>query len=546
VTASAGLLGGDGERLEARGGGQTATSGTTATPKRGGHVTEGWANDVRTFNPLLSSDVYSNICIGLCLDGLLKQTAAGDLIPSLAQLVPNSGTDQSTYVFKLKPNIRWSDGTPLTSDDVLFTYNIIFAPEYAVVSSPRRGDFTQHVASISAPDPGTFVIKTRKPYAPLLASHGLYGILPKHVLGNLPPAAINNADYNSAPTVTSGAFKFVRWDKGSQVVFARNPTYYAGAARLDSFVFKVVGDTVAVANRLKTREIDVGQIDSSQLRDIRAMKGITVKGFNSPSIAFYGYQLDPARPAGQVFQDPVVRQALLYAVDRKGIVKSVQFGHGRVANSVEPPTSWAWNPNTKPTYVYNPDKANKMLEQAGWVKGADGIRAKGGRRMSFTMTGTAGSRVAMGIAQVIQQNWKTIGVEMTPRPVQFAQMIQILTQTHDFDLVQLAFTFGSDPDQSQFFSSSGTGPGGFNGFPFKNAEADRLQAQAAAVIDHATRKKLYFQYQDLMAQEIPVPVLFFPRFNWGLNNRVQGYGPGPFNQHGTRPWMKDVWVKDGK
>jgi peptide/nickel transport system substrate-binding protein len=546
VTATAGLLGGAGGLLEACGGGQASQATPGESPRRGGHVTEGWSNEIKTFNSVLSTDVYSNLCIGLCFDGLLNSTASGDQIPALAQSVPSAGSDQNTYEFKLKPNLKWSDGRPLTSDDVLFTYNLIFAPQYQGVNSPRRGDFTQHVASISAPDPQTFVIKTKKPYAPLLVSHGSYGIMPKHVLGSLPPAAINTADFNTGPTVVNGAFKFVRWDRGSKVVFERNPSYYAGAARLDGFVFKVVPNAVAVANQLKTGEIDAGQIDSSQLVAIQATRGISVKGFNTPSFAFYGYQLDPSKPAGQIFQEQAVRQALIYAIDREAIVKSVLYGQGRVANAVEPPTSWAWNPNTKPTYPYNPDKANKMLEQAGYVKGVDGIRARGGRRMSFTMITTAGSRVANDLSQVMQQNWKAVGVELAVKPVQFAQLTTIFNDTHDFDLVQLGFNFGADPDESQLFSSAGAVPGGFNGMGFRNAEADRLQTEAVATLDRAARKKLYFQYQDLMAQQVPAAILYFQRYNWGLTDRVRGYGLGPFNQYGSRPWMKDVWVTDGK
>lgn len=548
ITASAGLMGGAGAFLEACGGGSQSAqpSASAGTPKKGGHVVEGWSNEIKTFNSVLSSDVYSNLVIGLCFDALLNVTAGGDLIPGLAQAVPTVASDQNTYVFKLKPNIKWSDGTPLTSDDVLFTYNLIFSPQYEAVNSPRRGDFSQYVASISAPDPGTFIIKTKKPYGPLLASQALYGIMPKHVLGNLPAAAINTADFNTAPSVASGAFKFSRWDRGAQVVLDRNPTYYAGPAHLDTYIYKVVPNTVAVANQLKTGEIDVGQVDSSQVSAMQSAQGVTIKGFNTPSFAFYAYQLDPSKPAGQIFQDVTVRQAMFYALDRPSIVNSVVYGQGKVANSVEPPTSWAWNPNTKPTYDYNPDKANKMLERAGWVKGADGIRAKGGKKLQFTIQGIAGSLTATNLMQVMQQNWKAVGVDLTPKSVQFSQLVTVLNFTHDFELITLGFNFNTDPDQSPLFSSAGTGPGGFNGFQFKNAEADRLQSEAVNAIDRNTRKPLYYKYQDLMAQQVPAPVLYFQKFNWGLSQRVKGYGLGPFNQYGTRPWMKDVWVTDGK
>ena len=119
----------------------------------------------------------------MCLDGLLSSKGNGDLVPYIAQEVPKVASDGNTYTFKLRKDVKWSDGQPLTSDDVLFTYNLIFAPEYAAVASPRRGDFTQHVASISAPDQYTFVVKTKTPYAPFLVTHGQYGIMPKQRAG---------------------------------------------------------------------------------------------------------------------------------------------------------------------------------------------------------------------------------------------------------------------------------------------------------------------------------------------------------------------------
>jgi peptide/nickel transport system substrate-binding protein len=538
------LAGGSGLLEACAGGNSTQTSSTT--PKKGGHVSEGWAFDIKTFNTVLSQDVYSNLCIGLCLESLLTSKANGDLAPALATEVPKPASDGVTYAFKLNQNVKWSDGTPLTSDDVLFTYNLIFAPDYQAVSSPRRGDFTQNVATIAAPDRYTFVVTTKSPYAPFLAQHAQYGIMPKHVLGSLPAAAINTADFNSAPTVASGPFKFVRWDKGAQVVFDRNPNYYRGAALLDRFVYKVVPSTVAVGNQLKTGEIDVGQIDPSQVTSLQTEQGFGIVGFVVPSFQFIMYQLNPAKPAGQVLGEQAVRQALVYALNRDGMVKTANFGQGRVGDAVEPPTSWAFNPNTKPVYAFNPAKANQMLDQAGWQKGPDGIRAKGGRKMQFTVQYAVGSPVLRSVAQIMQENWKSVGVALTSKEIQFAQLVTLITDTRDFDVILVGFNFNQDPDESQLFSSSGTRPGGFNGFDFKNAQVDQLLSQAAATVDQAKRKQLYFQYQDIMAQQVPAPILYFNKFNYGVSKRVQGYGLGTFDQYQFRPWMKDVWVTDGK
>lgn len=532
--------------LEACGNGTSSSPSPSAgTAKNGGHVTEGWFSDIKTFNSVLIQDTYSSLTAGLVNDGLLTSTAKGDLIPAIAQAVPKAGSDGLTYEFKLRQNVKWSDGTPLTSDDVMFTYNLIFSPDYAAVASPRRGDFTGHVASITAPDKYTFVIKTKAPYAPLLVTHGQYGIMPKHVLGTLPAAGINTADYNSAPTVSNGAFKFVKWDKGAQVVLAKNPDYYRGAPHLDQFVYKVVPSTTAVADQLKTGEIDAGQIDPSQVAEMQTQQGISITPVNTPSFEFYMQQLDPAKPASQIFSDQAVRQALYYALNREGIVKTAIYGQGVVADSVEPITSWA-HTAAKPAYTYNAAKAGQILDQAGWQKGPDGIRAKGGKKLQFTMMYPSSTPALANVAQIMQQNWNAIGVNMTPQQVQFTQIVTQITNTRSFDMILIGFNFTQDPDEAQLFGSAGTANGGFNGFDFKNPQVDQLLAQATGTVDQAKRKQFYAQYQNLMQEQLPAPILYFAKQNYGVAQRVKGYGFGTFNQYQQRPWMKDVWVTDGK
>src|SRR5437868_4157057 len=216
------FLAGGVEFLEAcAGGGGTPTT----TAKKGGHVVEGNFSDIRTLNSMLSSDTASNQVIGLLFDGLLNYKKNGDLIPAIAAELPKTSADGLTYTFKLRSNLKWSDGQPLTSDDVKFTYQLAYDDQYKDVSSPRRGDLSKYIKSIDTPDPLTVVITTTQVFAPFLASHGLYGILPKHVLGSLSAKAINTADFNTAPSVTSGAFKFVSWEKGQQVTMARNDNY---------------------------------------------------------------------------------------------------------------------------------------------------------------------------------------------------------------------------------------------------------------------------------------------------------------------------------
>jgi len=543
ATAYLAFMAGGLELLDACAGGGGTTGGTA---KKGGHVVEGNFSDIRTLNSMLSSDTASNQVIGLMFDGLLNYKKDGSLIAALASDLPKTSSDGMTYTFKLRSGLKWSDGQALTSDDVKFTYALAQDPQYKEVKSPRRGDLSKYIKSIDTPDPQTVVFNMTQVFAPFLSSHARYGILPKHVLGTMSGAEINTADFNTNPTVSNGAFKFVKWDKGSQVTMARNDSYWQGAPYLDQWIYKVLPDSVAVTNQLKTGEIDIGPIDPGQYDSLNGVNSIARTEFPVPIFTFYAYQLDPNKPAGPLFQDKAVRQALLYALNRPQIVTAVFFGHASVANSVEPPTSWAYVDKPQNVYDFDKAKAESMLESAGWAKGSDGIRAKGGQKLKFNMITNAGNKQRESMLQVMQQSWKDIGVDATPSLIQFPQLVSQIVSIRTFDMFLVGFNFAEDPDQSQLWHSRNTVAGGFNGFDFKNDQVDQVMDQAVATLDRNKRKDLYKQFQDLMSDQVPAPILLFNHGIWGVNNRVQGTDFGPFNQFEPRPWNHGVWVTDGK
>ena len=519
---------------------------TSATPKKGGHVVEGNFTDVRTFNSMLSSDTASNQVIGLMFDGLLNQKKDGSLIGALAKDVPKPSSDGLTYEFKLRDGLKWSDGQDLTADDVVFTYKIAYDPQYKDFASPRRGDLETYIDSVTAPDPKTVVIKTKTVFAPFLGAHAEYGILPKHVLGNLDGKALNTADFNNGPTVVNGPFKFDSWQKGQQVTLKRNDSYWQGAPYLDQWIYKVLPDSVAVTNQLKTGEIDIGPVDPGQYDNIKGTDSVALQEFNTPTFTFYAYNLDPSKPGGKLFQQREVRQALLYALNRDQIVKAVFFGHGKVANSVEPLTSWTYKDKPKVLYTFDKAKAEQLLDGAGWAKGADGIRAKDGVKLKFRMDTNAGNKQRESMLTIMQQSWKDIGVDATPNLIQFPQLVTEIVDTRAFDMFLVGFNWSVDPDEAPLFHSRNTVPGGFNGAFFKNSQVDQILDQALATLDQAKRKDLYGQFQDIMSEEVPAPVILFNTGIWGVSKRVQGTDFGPFNQFGLRPWASKTWVTDGK
>ncbi|MGA8924058.1 MAG: ABC transporter substrate-binding protein, partial [Candidatus Dormiibacterota bacterium] len=487
----------------------SSTTTTSQTGKKGGHIVEGNFSDIRTFNSMLSSDTASNQLIGLMFDGLLNSKKNGDLVGALAQGLPKTSPDGLTYTFKLRPNLKWSDGQPLTADDVVFTYQLAYDPTYADVASPRRGDLSKYIASVTAPDPQTVVITTTQVFAPFLVSHAQYGILPKHVLGSLSGKDINTAPFNSAPTVSNGAFKFVSWQSGQQVTLARNDNYWAGPALLDTYIYKVLPDSTTVANQLKTGEIDIGPVDPSQFDSVKASGNTNIVEFPVAIFDFYAYNLDPTKLGGKLFAQKEVRQALIYALDRQSWVQAIYFGHASVATSVEPPTSWAFKAKPQVVYTFDVAKANSLLDGAGWVKGSDGIRVKDGLPLRFEMHTNAGNKQRESLLQVMQQSWKDIGVDATPKLIQFPQLVTEIVSTRTFDLFLVGFSWGQDPDESPLFHSRNTVPGGFNGADFKNADVDAALDAALATLDMNKRKQYYYQFQDIMSDQVPAPILMF-------------------------------------
>src|SRR5215510_806612 len=270
------FLAGGLELLEACG---TTSTGPAQTVKKGGHVVEGSLSDPTTFNTIFSTDTASSTIIGMLFTGLIDNKADGSLIPAIAKSVPKVDSDQLTYKFDLRQDVTWSDGQQLTADDVVFTYTLMAGStyDYKAINSRYWPDLEQYLASVTAPDKYTVVMKTKVPYAPFLTNY-VFAPLPKHVLEPVvqkAPADFRKADFNFAPTVVSGPFMFDRWDKSQQVTVKANPNHFLGRPNLDSYVVKTVSDGIAIANQLKTGEIDVGGVEPSLWDDLATAANIS-------------------------------------------------------------------------------------------------------------------------------------------------------------------------------------------------------------------------------------------------------------------------------
>ncbi|MGI8563029.1 MAG: ABC transporter substrate-binding protein [Candidatus Dormibacter sp.] len=515
--------------------------------KKGGHVVEATIADLQYLNPVLYGDTASSTATSMIYDSLYMSDDKGNPAALLAKDLPKISSDQLTYTISLR-DAKWTDGKPVIADDVKFTYELMFDPKYDKVNSPRRGDLVDYIQSVSVKDATTVVFQLKKAYSPFTTVHLQYGILPMHVWGSLSAEQINTTDLNGRPTVTNGPFQNAVWQKDQQVTFDKNPNYYRGAPNVDRYVIKVIKSSTDILNQLKTGETDVGPVDPAQGDAARTVDLITLHRFPGLLFLFYLYNLDPAKTP--LFQQKEVRQALLYALDRQSMAKAIYFGFATVANTSMPPKSWAYNPDNKPVFNFDRKKAESMLDAAGWKKGPDGIRANGaGLKLKFEMITNAGNKVRENSLVNMQQQWRDIGVDATPKFVDFNKvLVPALRNTRDFQVLMVGFQWSTDPDQSQVWASRNSRAGGYNGMSYKNTQLDTIMDQATTTSDQKKRKDLYFKMQQILAEDQPAPILFFPDNLYGVNKRVVGFNAGPFaNQYdGRRIWIKDLSVSDGK
>lgn len=506
----------------------------------GGHVTLGTFGDAKILNPILSTDSVSNDIINLIFSPLVRVTPPDGKVAGVLAESWKTSEDGLTYTFTLRKGVKFHDGKEVTAEDVKFTYDSILDEE---INSPRHSDLLGAVAgteSIAVKDPYTIEFKLKGPYAPFLVSIPIYGILPKHILGDKKGNDFNSADFNTKNPVGSGPFKFKEWVKDNHITLEAFPDYFMGRPKIDEYIMKVVKDATVVAAQLKTGEVDYAVFEPAMLAELEQVPHLNIKKYDDYNFTFYAYQLDPSKT--DLFQEKAVRQALLYGLDRQAIVDSVLFGQGVVANSIFPLPSWAYDPEGNPEYKYDPSKAQQLLDEAGWKPGPAGIREKNGKKFAFTVYTNAGNKVRESVIAIIQEQWKEIGIEVTPQPEEWNAFLNRITTTKDFEMFVVGFNWIIDPDESAMWSTEGQ-EGGFNLNSYSNEKADKLLADALKENDQDKRKALYAELDKLILDELPSPILFFAKRLYAVNKRVQNLEPNPYSiLHNVHEWA----VTDGK
>lgn len=486
------------------------------TPSVGDSIVEGTIGEASTLIPLLASDSASHAVAGQIYNGLVKYDKNLNITGDLAESFDVS-TDGLVITFHIRKDVKWHDGAPLTSKDVLYTYKVTIDPQ---TPTAYAEDFKQ-VKKITAPDSHTVQVTYDSPFAPALASWGM-NILPAHLLEG---KDITKSPLSRKP-VGTGPYRFKEWVSGQKIVLEANNRYFEGRPYIDRIIYRIIPDSSTMYMELKSGAIDLMNLTPVQYARQTASAGFAGR-FNkyrypSSTYLYIGYNL-----RHPLFGDKRVRQAMTSAIDKDELVQGVLFGMGQKAHGPIVPGRWAYNPSVQ-DIGYDPKRAVELLALAGWKeKNSDGILTKNGKPFKFTILTNQGNQQRLMTAQIVQQRLRQVGIDVRIRIVEWAAFLKEFINKGNFEVVMLAWSISQDPDMFDIWHSSKNKPGELNFIGYSNPEVDRLLVEGRSTFDIGKRRKAYARIQDILADEQPYTFLYVPDALPVVSSRVRGVEPAP-------------------
>src|SRR4051812_25957379 len=498
---------------DAGGGGQGGAR--SGPPQTGGMAVAAVTSDFQAFNPVVNTHATTDDVIRFMLfTPLIQYDAKLKAVPWLAESWQLS---DSSVVFKLRSDVKWHDGQPVTAEDVKFTFDLA---KDTTAASLLGSAYLGLVKSATVVDPHTIRFDFTAPHAQALDDFW-WAPLPKHLLKDVPAAQLAQAPYNRQP-VGSGPFRFTAWKANETLTLEANPDFPAGLGgrpRLDRVIFRIIPEPTTMVTELANHTTDVigWTLQPDQAVQVQAQPALTLKHFPSREFTYVAWN-----GTREPFRDPAVRRALAMAIDRASIIKGLMRGFAVPASGMIP--SWSPLYSEVQPLPYDPAQARQALAQAGWADANhDGVVEKNGRPLRFVLQVNTANRTHQDMAQVIQQEMRAIGVQVEVRAQEFQTMLRQY-KARDYDAVIANWsldTFKVDPTplfscaQSRVANSS-------NRTGYCNPEADALMERGLRETDVARAKLIWQQYGTLLQRDQPLTFLFWSEDMAGVGPRLQG------------------------
>ena len=438
---------------------------------------------------------------------------AGELLPA---------TEHNPIIeFNLRKNVAFHDGHLFDAQDVKFTYDAIMNPKNL---SPRVADY-EPVKEVQVVDPLKVRIVYKRLYSPAIGTWAM-GILPEHLLnaqalrkealrlGKDPETfSMRQSAFNRHP-VGCGPFRFREWKSDQFIILDRFDRYWEGPPNYKKYALRIIPDLLTQEMEFYAGTLDAYAVQPHQVKRLK-----DDPRFQSFSGLSFGYTYIGYNMRRQPFNDLRVRRALSMAIDVNKIIKYVLYNQAERITGPFPEQTDYYDHQIKPV-PYDPQRALKLLAEAGWKPNADGWLERDGKRLQFTLITNSGNDIRKAILAIAQDAWKQIGIDVRTDLLEWSVFIQQRVNKLDFDALVLGWSMGIEPDLYQIWHSSQTGPNQLNFVGFKNKEADDLIIKIRQEYNHAKQVQYCHQLHEIIAYEQPYTFLYVGKWTAILDKRI--------------------------
>lgn len=509
---------------------QTADMCSTRVPTAGGVLAEGVVGGPQYLNPLLSdANPVDRDLVSLVFDGLTQVAANGQIEPALAKewVV---GEDGRTLRFTLRDDIAWHDGQPVTAADVAFTYGLLQQETFP--ASPALQNLWQSV-TINQIDDLTIEFVLAEPYAPFLEAT-TRGILPAHLLADVPPAELVSHPFNQSP-IGTGPWQVLpgqNWAESHRLQLVPNPQYWREGTQIPTLEFRFYPDEATLLAALKGGEIvAVSHVTAPVLPEVAAMSDMRL--FTAVTSRYTSLLFNQGETASPVVQSAELRQALAYALDRQAILDTVLSGQGVPLEGPYLPTSWAYNPGELTTYHYDPITATARLDAAGWLLPAGQmVRQNEDQPLNLRLLTVAGEPYA-SLAKAIQEQWTAVNINTT---ITTTHSLPDALAAGNFDVALVDIAPPADPDLYDFWSQEAMVQGQNYG-RWNNRRASEALESGRQVWSVEERRPYYDSFLRLFNSSLPALTLYQHISTYALSQEVNqaeiGYLHNPRDRYDT-------------